>query len=43
MITSYATEDAVQIDNWFYYNLTRRDNNHLLHCYTFTQLTTSTL
>jgi hypothetical protein len=38
LIYCYATEDAVQIVDWFYYNLTRRDYHHLLHCYTFTQL-----
>jgi hypothetical protein len=30
--------DAVQIVNWFHYNLTRSDYNYLLHCYLFTQL-----
>jgi hypothetical protein len=42
-MTCYATEDAVRIVNWFYYNLTRRDYNHLLHYLTFTQLTIRTL
>jgi hypothetical protein len=42
-VTYYATEDVVQIGNWFYYNLTRHDYNHLLHCYIFTHLTISTL
>jgi hypothetical protein len=37
-----GTGDAVQIVNWFYYNLTR-DYNQLSHRYTFTQLTISTL
>jgi hypothetical protein len=36
-VTCYATEDAVQIVNWFIYNLTL--NNHLFRCVTFTQLT----
>jgi hypothetical protein len=39
----YATEDAIEIVNSFYYNLTRRDYKHLLHYYTFTQLIISTL
>jgi hypothetical protein len=43
IVACFGTGDAVQIGNWFYYNLTRRDYNHLLHCYTFTQLTISTL
>jgi hypothetical protein len=43
IVTCFATEDVVRIVNSFYYNLTRRDYNHLLHCYTFTQLTISTL
>jgi hypothetical protein len=38
-----GTGDAIKIGNWFYYNLTRRDYNYLLHCYTFTQLPISTL
>jgi hypothetical protein len=43
IVACYATEDAVQIVNSFYYNLIRRDYNHLLHYCTFTQLTISTL
>jgi hypothetical protein len=39
----YATEDAVQIGNWFIYNLhphvTTITQNDLLCCVTFTQLT----
>jgi hypothetical protein len=42
-VAYYATEDAGRIINFFYYNLPRRDYNHLLHCYTLTQLTISTL
>jgi hypothetical protein len=39
----YAPEDAVLIGNLFYYNLTSRHFKYFLHCYTFTQLTISTL
>jgi hypothetical protein len=38
IVNCYATEDVVQIGNWFYYNLTPRDYNYILHCYLFTQL-----
>jgi hypothetical protein len=34
-VTCYVTEDAVQIVNWVYYNLTSRHYNHL---YTVTHL-----
>jgi hypothetical protein len=38
IVTCYATEDAVQIGDWFYYSLTSRHYNYVLHCYLFTQL-----
>jgi hypothetical protein len=34
IVACYTTEDAVQNVNSSYYNLTRRDYNDLLHCYT---------
>jgi hypothetical protein len=43
IVACYTTEDAVQIVNWFYYNLHVRNYNHLLHSYTFTQFTSTTL
>jgi hypothetical protein len=43
IVACYGTEDAVQIVNWFYYNLTRRDYNYFLPCYTFTQLAPQSL
>jgi hypothetical protein len=36
IVACYATEDAVQIDNWVYKPLTGRNYTYLLHCYTFT-------
>jgi hypothetical protein len=39
----WVLRHAVRIVNSFYYNLTHRDYNHLLHYRTFTQLTISTL
>jgi hypothetical protein len=42
-VTCYATEDAFQIINWFYYNVTNRHYNYLLHCYLLTQLTRQSL
>jgi hypothetical protein len=38
-VACYATEDAVQSVNSFYYHLTSRNYNYFLHCYLFTQLT----
>jgi hypothetical protein len=42
-VPCYSTGDAIQIVNWLYYNLrphvTTFTYNHLLRCYTFTQLT----
>jgi hypothetical protein len=43
IVACYAIEDAVQIVDWFYYNLTSRPYNYLLHCYLFTQLTRQSL
>jgi hypothetical protein len=34
IVACYASEDAVQIVDWFYYNLTGRDYNYVLHWYT---------
>jgi hypothetical protein len=31
IVACYATEDAIQIGNWFYYNVTVRNYNPLLH------------
>jgi hypothetical protein len=42
-VTCSPTGDAILIVNSFYYNLTRSDYNYILHCYTFTRLTISTL
>jgi hypothetical protein len=43
IVTCYATEDAGQIVNSFYYNFHVRNYNHLFHSYTFTQFTNTTL
>jgi hypothetical protein len=39
IVACLGTGDAVQIGNSFCYNLTYRQFNYFLHCYTFTQLT----